>query len=109
MPRSPSAAARSCPALRSISSSQGSTVILGEAWFRQGGRTPALSGDARFQAITLPFADDLFATVPVLGPTYSERLISGHFLLTYFAFAHGADHLVGSLPHPLRVAPARRR
>jgi ABC-type uncharacterized transport system permease subunit len=63
----------------------GATVILGQAWFRQGGRTPQLGQDSRFQAITLPFADTL-ADVPVLGPIYAN-LISGHFLLTYFAFA----------------------
>ncbi|OLP59035.1 sugar ABC transporter permease [Xaviernesmea oryzae] len=63
----------------------GATVILGEAWFRQGGRTPALSGSARFQTIDLPFADALRG-VPIIGPIYSE-LLSGHFLLTYLAFA----------------------
>ena len=30
----------------------GSTVILGEAWFRQGGRTPALTEDGRFGRIS---------------------------------------------------------
>ncbi|MCR9137111.1 MAG: ABC transporter permease [Alphaproteobacteria bacterium] len=63
----------------------GATVILGQAWFRQGGRTPQLDGDSRFQAVTLPFAETL-QSVPILGPIY-ENLISGHFLLTYFAFA----------------------
>ncbi|MBW8638101.1 ABC transporter permease [Hoeflea sp. WL0058] len=63
----------------------GATVILGQAWFRQGGRTPALTGDARFQAVELPFADAL-ADIPFLGPIYTN-LISGHFVLTYFAFA----------------------
>ena len=62
----------------------GSTVILGEAWFRQGGRTPALSGDARFQTITFPFADTI-REVPILGPIYAD-LLSGHFILTYVAF-----------------------
>ena len=62
----------------------GSTVILGEAWFRQGGRTPALSADGRFGTITLPFADSL-REVPILGPLYSG-LLSGHSLLTYLAF-----------------------
>src|SRR5918995_1582573 len=62
----------------------GSTIILGQAWFRQGGRTPSLSGDARFGAITLPGADAVRG-VPVLGPVYSE-LISGHSLLVYVAF-----------------------
>ncbi|TCP89697.1 nucleoside ABC transporter membrane protein [Rhizobium sp. PP-CC-2G-626] len=63
----------------------GSTVILGEAWFRQGGRTPALAGDARFSTITLPFAEEI-RPVPVIGPIYAD-LISGHFFLTYLAFA----------------------
>jgi simple sugar transport system permease protein len=62
----------------------GSTIILGQAWFQQGGRTPSLSGDARFGAITLPGADAVRG-VPVLGPVYSE-LISGHSLLVYVAF-----------------------
>ncbi|MFD1329631.1 ABC transporter permease [Mycoplana ramosa] len=62
----------------------GSTVILGEAWFRQGGRTPALAEGARFQAIELPFAEALHG-VPLIGPIYAD-LISGHQALTYFAF-----------------------
>ncbi|NVP56707.1 ABC transporter permease [Mycoplana rhizolycopersici] len=62
----------------------GSTVILGEAWFRQGGRTPALSEGARFQVIDLPFAEELRG-IPLLGPIYAD-LISGHQALTYIAF-----------------------
>lgn len=63
----------------------GATIILGQSWFRQGGRTPPLSGeDARFRPIELPFADPL-SDVPVLGPIYSE-LISGHSILVYLAF-----------------------
>ncbi|UNK38056.1 ABC transporter permease [Shinella sp. H4-D48] len=62
----------------------GSTVILGEAWFRQGGRTPALSADGRFGTVTLPFADAV-RDVPILGPLYSG-LLSGHSPLTYLAF-----------------------
>ena len=63
----------------------GAAVILGQAWFRQGGRTPSLTGDARFTAIELPGADAV-REVPVLGAIYSE-LISGHSILVYFAFA----------------------
>ncbi len=63
----------------------GATVILGQSWFQQGGRTPQLTENSRFEAVTLPFAETL-ASVPVLGPIYNQ-LISGHFLLTYFAFA----------------------
>ena len=63
----------------------GLTIILGVAWFQQGGQTPTLGADARFGAITLPFADVL-ADVPVVGAVYSE-LLSGHNLLVYVAFA----------------------
>jgi simple sugar transport system permease protein len=62
----------------------GSTIILGQAWFRQGGRTPALSGAARFEPITLPGAVAV-KDVPILGLLYSE-LISGHSILVYLAF-----------------------
>ncbi len=63
----------------------GSTIILGQAWFRQGGRTPPLIGDGRFEAINLPFAES-FKDVPIIGPIYSE-LLSGHSILVYIAFA----------------------
>ncbi|MBN9255909.1 MULTISPECIES: ABC transporter permease [unclassified Mesorhizobium] len=63
----------------------GSTVLLGQAWFKQGGRTPALQPGERFEAITWPGADAV-RDVPILGPIYSE-LISGHSILVYFAFA----------------------
>ena len=62
----------------------GSTVILGEAWFRQGGRTPALMESGRFGTIDLPVAEAVRG-VPLLGPIYAD-LISGHSILTYFAF-----------------------
>jgi simple sugar transport system permease protein len=63
----------------------GLTVLLGQNWFGLGGRTPALSGEGRFEPIILPFAEAL-APVPVLGPIYSE-LISGHSFLVYLAWA----------------------
>jgi general nucleoside transport system permease protein len=62
----------------------GSTIILGQAWFQQGGRTPALTGAARFETITLPGADAV-KDVPFLGPIYSI-LISGDSILAYIAF-----------------------
>jgi simple sugar transport system permease protein len=62
----------------------GLTVVIAQSWFRQGGRTPQLSGDGRFETITLPFAETL-SGVPVLGPIYAE-LISGHSILVYVAF-----------------------
>ena len=66
----------------------GVTVIVGEAWFGLGGRTPQLEGPARFQEIVLPLAETLRQT-PILGPVYAE-LVSGHLLLVYFAFAAAA-------------------
>lgn len=61
----------------------GMTVVVAQSWFGQGGRTPQLSGAARFEPITLPFAEAL-REVPVLGPIYFE-LISGHTALVYIA------------------------
>lgn len=73
----------SCVAINFIAA--GSTVILGQAWFQQGGRTPALAEGERFSPITLPGADAV-KDVPVLGHLYSE-LLSGHSLIAYIAFA----------------------
>jgi ABC-type uncharacterized transport system permease subunit len=62
----------------------GLTVVVAQSWFGQGGRTPQLEGAARFDPLTLPFADTL-REVPVIGPIYHE-LISGHTILVYVAF-----------------------
>jgi len=62
----------------------GLTLVLGQAWFNQGGRTPQLPPSARFSPITLPGAD-LVRDVPVLGPLYAN-VISGNNILTYLAF-----------------------
>ncbi|MBZ9720883.1 MULTISPECIES: ABC transporter permease [Mesorhizobium] len=62
----------------------GSTIILGQAWFQQGGRTPALQPGERFEAITLPGAEAI-RDVPIIGPVYAE-LLSGHSILVYLAF-----------------------
>lgn len=63
----------------------GMTVVVAQDWFKQGGRTPSLSGDGRFEPVTLPLAETL-REVPVIGPLYHE-LISGHTILVYMAFA----------------------
>ena len=63
----------------------GLTMVLGLAWFHQGGSTPSLSNNERFTAIQLPFAESMQA-VPYLGPLYSDML-SGHNILVYIAFA----------------------
>ena len=61
----------------------GLTVVIGEAWFGLGGRTPQLAGAGRFQEIDLPFANAL-RDVPLVGPLYSD-LLSGHSILVYVA------------------------
>jgi len=61
----------------------GITVVIAQNWFRQGGRTPSLSGDARMARIDLPFATAL-RDVPVIGPIY-HGILSGHALLVYVA------------------------
>ncbi|MDB6182332.1 ABC transporter permease [Paracoccus fistulariae] len=62
----------------------GLTVLLGQKIFGLGGRTPSLQGNARFNEITLPFADSI-RDVPFIGPVYAD-LISGHSILVYVAF-----------------------
>lgn len=62
----------------------GATVILGQAWFKEGGRTPSLPNTARFGPLDLPGAAAL-RDVPILGPLY-DNLLSGHSALVYFAF-----------------------
>lgn len=59
----------------------GITVLIAQSLFRQGGRTPPLSGDARFNPIELPFAEAL-SNLPLIGPFYSE-VLSGHTALVY--------------------------
>jgi len=58
----------------------GLAVVLGNTWFKEGGRTPALPVDARFMPIELPGAAAL-ANVPLLGDF--AKIISGHSILTY--------------------------
>ena len=62
----------------------GLTVVLGIAFFRQGGQTPHLSNSGRFMSIDFPFSESI-SNFPLLGPIYSD-LIGGHNLLVYLAF-----------------------
>ena len=61
----------------------GITVLVAQSLFGQGGRTPPLAGAARFEPLTLPFAEGL-KNVPVLGPFYAD-VLSGHSILVYVA------------------------
>jgi simple sugar transport system permease protein len=62
----------------------GLTAVLGHAWYQQGGRTPPLDGEARFNPIVLPGVET-FASVPVLGQAW-RQLVSGQSLVTWIAF-----------------------
>ena len=61
----------------------GLTALVGNAWYAQGGRTPPLEGDARFQPLTLPGAESI-DQIPVIGPLYAH-ILSGHSALAYCA------------------------
>ncbi len=61
----------------------GLTIVLGIAWFSQGGQTPALASDARFMPLELPFIEQI-GNLPFIGP-FLEIVISGHNLLVYVA------------------------
>ncbi|MCQ2005774.1 ABC transporter permease [Rhizobium sp. NRK18] len=63
----------------------GLTVVLGSAWFQQGGRTPSLPAGARFTEIVFPGADAA-RSMGYLGKFYAN-VISGQNILTYMAFA----------------------
>ncbi len=63
----------------------GLTVVLGMAWFQRSGQTPTLPNSARFMPIELPGVE-LLSNIPIIGSIYS-KLISGHNLLVYLAFA----------------------
>ncbi|WP_305988867.1 ABC transporter permease [Roseibium sp. MMSF_3544] len=62
----------------------GLTALLGQTWFRQGGRTPALPEGGRFGDIVWPFAEQI-REIPIIGPIYAE-LFSSHNILVYAAF-----------------------
>jgi general nucleoside transport system permease protein len=55
----------------------GIAVVLGNEWFKEGGRTPPLSGDALFPVFRIPGIDSL-------SPYF--KIISGHSVLVYLAF-----------------------
>jgi simple sugar transport system permease protein len=59
----------------------GLAVVLGNEWFREGGRTPALPPEGRF----LPFEFPSLHDIPIIGPL--ERIFLSHSILAYAAFA----------------------
>jgi len=61
----------------------GMTVVLGIAWFAQGGQTPPVSTAVRIAAL-IPGAADSLQSVPILGPVLAHALL-GHNALVYLA------------------------
>lgn len=61
----------------------GLTVVLGIAWFAQGGQTPPVSSDVRIQAL-FPQAAAALAGIPWLGPLVGVGLLS-HNPMVYLA------------------------
>ena len=65
----------------------GLTVVASQSWFGQGGRTPQLSGAARFDPIVWPGAVTKIKALRNADPltqAYSE-LLSGHAIIVYAA------------------------
>jgi general nucleoside transport system permease protein len=61
----------------------GLAVVLGNSWYKQGGRTPPLSEDMRFMPINL-FEFLHLEAVPYLGKFI--QIISNHSIISYAAF-----------------------
>jgi simple sugar transport system permease protein len=61
----------------------GLAIVLGNEWFKEGGRTPALPPEGRFLPIDIPGLSSL-ADVPVLGALV--KIFFTHSILTYVAF-----------------------
>ena len=61
----------------------GLAVVLGNEWFKEGGRTPPLPAEAKFPVFHMPGFDAIQA-IPGVGPYLN--IISGHSVLVYLAF-----------------------
>ncbi|NJM29380.1 MAG: ABC transporter permease [Rhizobiales bacterium] len=62
----------------------GLAVVIGNEWYKEGGRTPPIPFEAQFAIINLP-GFDLLSGTPLIGPYL--KIVSGHSLLVYVAFA----------------------
>jgi ABC-type uncharacterized transport system permease subunit len=63
----------------------GMTVVLGIAWFAQGGQTPPVSSEVRIKAL-FPALEDALNSVPFIGRIIGEGLLS-HNAMVYLALA----------------------
>jgi general nucleoside transport system permease protein len=62
----------------------GLAVVIGNSWFKQGGRTPALDETMRFMPIDFPGRETLFS-LPLLGTV--SKIFLDHSILTFLAIA----------------------
>ncbi len=60
----------------------GLAVVLGNTWFKEGGRTPSLPPEGRFLPLDIPGVSGL-ADVPVLG--FLAKVFLSHSIITYVA------------------------
>jgi simple sugar transport system permease protein len=60
----------------------GLAVVLGNTWFKEGGRTPSLPPEGRFLPIEIPGVAAL-ADVPILG--FLAKVFLSHSIITYLA------------------------
>ncbi|MFM2253542.1 MAG: hypothetical protein RJB68_1879, partial [Pseudomonadota bacterium] len=63
----------------------GMTVVLGIAWFSQGGQTPPVGSDVRIQAL-FPGLPEALNGIPLVGRIVGEGLLS-HNAMVYLALA----------------------
>jgi ABC-type uncharacterized transport system permease subunit len=63
----------------------GMTVVLGIAFFAQGGQTPQLPSSVRLSSL-MPGAADALRVIPLIGPVLGEGLLS-HNAMVYVALA----------------------
>ncbi|OBQ59303.1 ABC transporter permease [Mesorhizobium erdmanii] len=61
----------------------GSTIILGQAWFQQGGRTPALQPGERFESITADVISNFLSTYSFSTASFADFLASIRGLILY--------------------------
>jgi general nucleoside transport system permease protein len=61
----------------------GLAVVLGNEWFKEGGRTPPLPPDSQFALLHLPGFEQV-RIIPGIGPYFG--IVSGHTILVYLAF-----------------------
>lgn len=61
----------------------GLAVVLGNEWFKEGGRTPPIPQESQFPLLNIPGIDALTA-IPLIGPYF--KVVSGHPILVYLAF-----------------------